>query len=305
MPAGARSTSPVEVASMNQTTRPEQISAARSFGGTQYVFKHRSEVTGTDMRFAAFVPPQADVKPVPVVWFLSGLTCTEENFTVKAGAQRGAARLGLILIAPDTSPRGEGVPDDADKAYDFGLGAGFYLDATQEPWARNYRMESYIVGELPGVVAGLLPAEMGRQAVMGHSMGGHGAITLALKNPGRFASVSAFSPIASPMNCPWGEKALSGYLGQDRAAWRRYDSCALLDDGARLADLLVDQGTADSFLEGQLKPQLLQAACDRAGIPLTLRMQNGYDHSYFFIATFIEDHLTWHARRLGIPISDG
>ncbi|HKM63992.1 MAG TPA: S-formylglutathione hydrolase [Acidisphaera sp.] len=286
---------------MDESATPERVSAQRCFGGTQYVFRHRSETTGTDMRFAAFVPPQAEAKPAPVVWFLSGLTCTEENFTVKAGAQRVAARLGLILIAPDTSPRGEGVPDDKQGAYDFGLGAGFYLDATEQPWARNYRMESYVIRELPGIVASLLPVDMGRQGVMGHSMGGHGAITLALKNPGRFASVSAFSPISSPMQCPWGEKALSGYLGADRTAWRRTDSCALMDDGARLPDLLVDHGTADAFLDVQLKPQLLQAACDRAGVPLTLRMQDGYDHSYFFIATFIEDHLTWHAARLGVP----
>ncbi len=251
------------------------------------------------MRLAAFVPPQANGSKVPVVWFLSGLTCTEENFTVKAGAQRMASELGLILIVPDTSPRGEGVPDDAEGAYDFGLGAGFYLDATQEPWTRNYRMRSYIERELPALVAQNLPADMGRQGMTGHSMGGHGALTIALRNPGRFKAVSAFAPIASPMSCPWGEKALSNYIGSDRAAWREYDACALIESGARLPDLLVDQGTADSFLDSQLKPQLLEAACARAGQPLTLRMQEGYDHSYFFIATFIEDHLRWHAERLG------
>jgi S-formylglutathione hydrolase len=277
----------------------EVVSQSRSFGGTQFVYRHASHETGTPMRLAAFVPPQANGSKVPVVWFLSGLTCTEENFTVKAGAQRMASELGLILIAPDTSPRGEGVPDDAEGAYDFGLGAGFYVDATQEPWTRNYRMRSYIERELPALVAQNLPADMGRQGMTGHSMGGHGALTIALRNPGRFKAVSAFAPIASPMSCPWGEKALSNYIGSDRAAWRDYDACALIESGARLPDLLVDQGTADSFLDSQLKPQLLEAACARAGQPLTLRMQEGYDHSYFFIATFIEDHLRWHAERLG------
>jgi S-formylglutathione hydrolase len=277
----------------------EVVSQSRSFGGTQFVYRHASLETGTPMRLAAFVPPQANERQVPVVWFLSGLTCTEENFTVKAGAQRVASELGLILIAPDTSPRGEGVPDDAEGAYDFGLGAGFYVDATQEPWTRNYRMRSYIERELPALVAQNLPADMGRQGMTGHSMGGHGALTIALRNPGRFKAVSAFAPIASPMSCPWGEKALSNYIGPDRAAWRDYDACALIESGARLPDLLVDQGTADSFLDSQLKPQLLEATCARAGQPLTLRMQEGYDHSYFFIATFIEDHLRWHAERLG------
>lgn len=251
------------------------------------------------MRLAVFVPPQAAKGKVPVVWFLSGLTCTEENFTVKAGAQRVAAELGLILIAPDTSPRGEGVPDDPEGSYDFGLGAGFYVDAVQAPWAKNYRMRSYIERELPALVAENLPADMDRQGIMGHSMGGHGALTIALRNPGRFAAVSAFAPIASPLNCPWGEKALSNYIGSDRSAWRQYDACALIEDGARLPDLLVDQGTADSFLDSQLKPHLLEEACTRTGQPLTLRRQEGYDHSYFFIATFIEDHLRWHAERLG------
>jgi S-formylglutathione hydrolase len=278
----------------------ETISRARCFGGEQRVCRHRSAETGTDMRFAVFVPPQAGQgMRVPVVWFLSGLTCTEENFTVKAGAQRAAAELGLMLVAPDTSPRGEGVPDDPHGAYDFGLGAGFYVDATQEPWSKHYRMWSYISRELPALVEAALPeADMGRQGVMGHSMGGHGAITLALRNPGRFAAVSAFAPISSPMNCPWGEKALGGYLGPDRAAWRAHDSCALIADGARVPDLLVDQGTADNFLESQLKPHLLEEACSRSGVPLTLRRQEGYDHSYFFIGTFIEDHLRWHAARL-------
>ncbi|WP_262271113.1 S-formylglutathione hydrolase [Microvirga yunnanensis] len=277
----------------------ETVSQSRCFGGTQFVYRHASRETGTPMRLAVFVPPQAENGKVPVVWFLSGLTCTEENFTVKAGAQRVAAELGLILIAPDTSPRGEGVPDDPEGAYDFGLGAGFYLDATEAPWARHYRMRSYLERELPGLVAENLPADMARQGITGHSMGGHGALTLALRDPGRFKAVSAFAPIASPMHCPWGEKALTHYIGPDRAAWRAYDACALIEDGARLPDLLVDQGTADGFLDSQLKPQLLEEACARASQPLTLRMQDGYDHSYFFIATFMEDHLRWHAERLG------
>jgi S-formylglutathione hydrolase len=279
------------------------VSRARSFGGTQFVYRHRSLETGTDMRFSAYVPPQAERGPVPVVWFLSGLTCTEENFTVKAGAQRVASELGLMLIAPDTSPRGEGVPDDPQGAYDFGLGAGFYVDATEAPWSKNYRMQSYIERELPALVGAELPADVARQGIMGHSMGGHGALTIALRNPGRFTAVSAFSPIVSPMNCPWGEKALGGYLGPDRATWRRHDACALIEDGARQPDILVDQGTADNFLDEQLKPDLLRKACAAAGIPLTLRMQEGYDHSYFFIATFIEDHLRWHSERLGAPRS--
>ncbi|WP_201840966.1 S-formylglutathione hydrolase [Microvirga zambiensis] len=276
----------------------EIVSQSRCFDGTQFVYRHASQETGTPMRVAVFVPPQAQNAKAPVVWFLSGLTCTEENFTVKAGAQRVASELGLILIAPDTSPRGEGVPDDSDGAYDLGLGAGFYVDATQEPWARHYRMRSYIEKELPDLIAENLPADMSRQGITGHSMGGHGALTIALRNPGRFKAVSALAPIASPMNCPWGEKALSNYLGPDRAAWRDYDACALIKGGARVPDLLVDQGSADNFLDSQLKPQLLQSACAEAGIPLKLRMQDGYDHSYFFIATFIEDHLRWHAERL-------
>ncbi len=277
----------------------EIVSQSRSFGGTQFVYRHNSEETHTPMRFSAFVPPQAaGGGRVPVFWFLSGLTCTEENFTVKAGAQRVASELGLLVIAPDTSPRGEGVPDDPEGAYDFGLGAGFYVDATVEPWSRNYRMKSYIERELPALVEAELPADLSRQGIAGHSMGGHGALTIALRNPGRYKAVSAFAPISSPMRCPWGEKALGGYLGPDRTAWKDYDACALIESGARLPGLLVDQGTADGFLQTQLKPELLKEACSAAGIPLTLRMQEGYDHSYFFISTFIEDHLRWHASRL-------
>jgi S-formylglutathione hydrolase len=272
----------------------ETLSTAKSFGGTQGVYRHHSRETGTEMTFSVFTPPQPG--PRPVVWYLSGLTCTHANVTEKGQFQRACAELGLIFVAPDTSPRGEGVPDDP--AYDFGQGAGFYLDATQAPWKANFRMESYIVSELPEVVAASFPVDMARQGLTGHSMGGHGALTLALKHPDRWKSVSAFAPIASPTRCPWGEKALAGYLGEDRQAWRRHDATALIEDGARLPDLLVDQGEADSFLESQLKPQLLEAACATAGIPLTLRRQPGYDHSYYFISTFMADHLAWHAERL-------
>ena len=275
----------------------ETLSTVRSFGGVQGVYRHDSRETGTPMVFSVYLPPQAERGPCPVVWCLSGLTCTHANVTEKGQFQRVCAELGLIFVAPDTSPRGEGVADDP--AYDFGQGAGFYLDATEGPWADHFRMESYIVGELPEIVAANFPADMGRQAITGHSMGGHGALTLALKTPDRWKSVSAFAPIASPMRCPWGEKALGGYLGPDRHAWRRYDATALIEDGARLAEILVDQGEADSFLDTQLKPDLLEAACAAAGIPLTLRRQPGYDHSYYFISTFMEDHLRWHAGRLG------
>ena len=272
----------------------ETLSSQRCHGGAVSYHRHLSVETGTPMRFAVFTPPGEG--PFPVVWFLAGLTCTEDNFTVKAGAERRAAELGLMLVAPDTSPRGEGVPDDA--AYDLGQGAGFYVDATQAPWDSHYRMRSYIESELPSTIAANLPANMSRQGIVGHSMGGHGALTIALRNPGRFRAVSAFAPIVSPLSCPWGEKALTAYLGADRSAWRAYDACALIDDGARVADLLVDQGLADKFLESQLKPELLEAACARAGIALTLRRQPGYDHSYWFIQSLIDDHLAWHAERL-------
>lgn len=273
----------------------ETVSEQRCFGGVQGVHRHASRATGTPMQFGSFVPPGEG--PFPVVWFLAGLTCTEQNFITKAGAQRAAAALGLILIAPDTSPRGDGVPDDP--AYDFGQGAGFYLDATEAPWATNFRMRSYLEDELPALIARQFArADMTRQGIVGHSMGGHGALTLALRDPTRFGSVSAFAPIVSPMRCPWGEKALGGYLGADRAAWRAYDACALIEDGARVRDILVDQGAADPFLADQLKPDLLAAACAAAGIDLTLRMQPGYDHSYYGIASFVDDHLRWHAERL-------
>ena len=276
----------------------ETVSANQCFGGTQFIYRHDSAQTGTAMRFAAFVPPHQPGARLPVLWFLSGLTCTEENFTVKAGAQRVAAELGLVLIAPDTSPRGPDVPGDPDGAYDFGLGAGFYVDAVQQPYARHYRMRSYIETELPALVADNLPVDMARQSISGHSMGGHGALTIALRNPGRFRSVSAFAPIASPINCPWGQKALGRYIGPDQALWRAYDVTALIEDGHRVPAILVDQGLADNFLANQLKPELLEAACGRAGIPLDLRRREGYDHSYYFIATFTEDHLRYHAAAL-------
>ena len=272
----------------------ENPTSAKCFGGTQGSYRIASAATGTAMRFAVFVPPGDG--PFPVLWFLAGLTCTEDNFTQKAGAQRIAAELGLILVAPDTSPRGDGVADDA--AYDMGQGAGFYLDATQAPWTPHFRMYSHIVDELPGVIAANFPTDMARQDISGHSMGGHGALTLALRNPGRFASISAFAPIVAPSQVPWGRNALGQYLGADETAWRAHDAVALIDDGARLTELLVDQGDADPWLVEQLRPELLEAACARAGIALTLRRQPGYDHGYFFVASFIEDHLRWHAARL-------
>jgi S-formylglutathione hydrolase len=278
----------------------ETISTNKSHGGVQGVYKHASVETGTEMTFSVFVPPQAEAgAKLPVIWYLSGLTCTHANVSEKGEFRRACAELGLILVAPDTSPRGEGMPDDPAGAYDFGLGAGFYVDATEQPFAKNYRMYSYITKELPELIAANFPADMARQAITGHSMGGHGALTIALRNPGRYKSVSAFAPIVSPLRCPWGEKALTGYVGPDRAAWRRYDATALIEDGARVDELLVDQGGADNFLAEQLKPELLKQACEKAGIPLTMRIQPGYDHSYYFISTFMEDHLRWHAERLG------
>ncbi len=274
----------------------DTVSTNRSHGGTQGVYSHASAETGTPMTFAVFVPDHEPGSKLPVLWYLSGLTCTHANVTDKGEFRAACAEHGIILIAPDTSPRGDAVPDD--EAYDFGKGAGFYVDATQAPWATNFRIRSYIERELPALIAAEFPAEMDRQGITGHSMGGHGALTIALRNPGRFRSVSAFAPIVSPLNCPWGEKALGGYLGPDRAGWREYDACALIEDGARLPDLLVDQGTADNFLDEQLKPQLLAEACERAGIDATIRMQPGYDHSYFFISTFMADHIAWHVDRL-------
>lgn len=276
------------------------ISQNKCFEGIQGVYSHTSPETGCTMRFGAFMPPQATNGSmlVPVLYWLSGLTCTEENFIIKAGAQRVAAELGIAIITPDTSPRGLDLPGEAD-SYDFGRGAGFYVDATQAPWSQNYRMYSYITQELPWLIAANFLVDPARVGVFGHSMGGHGALVLALRNPKSYKSVSAFAPIASPMQCPWGEKALSGYLGLDRDAWREYDATALIEArGWRGPPLLVDQGTKDQFLEAQLKPQLLREACERAGVALDLRLRGGYDHSYFFIASFIEDHLRFHARNL-------
>jgi S-formylglutathione hydrolase len=276
----------------------KSLSQSKCFGGVQGSYLHDSLETQCPMRFAVFLPAQAEDAKVPVLYWLSGLTCSEENFVVKAGAQRVAAQLGLALVIPDTSPRGLGYPGEAD-SYDFGLGAGFYVDATEPPWSRGYRMYSYVARELPQVVAAHFPVEPARASIFGHSMGGHGALTIAIKNPDAYRSVSAFAPIVSPMRCPWGEKALAGYLGSDRGRWREYDTTALLEDrGWRGAPLLVDQGTSDQFLETQLKPELLRETCARCKVGLELRMQQGYDHSYFFVASFIEDHLHFHAQHL-------
>ncbi|MCB9752878.1 MAG: S-formylglutathione hydrolase [Myxococcales bacterium] len=285
------------------TTRDEGLETIREqrcHGGVQGVYQHRARATQTTMRFSVFVPPQAARAPAPVLYFLSGLTCTEDNFTVKAGAQRYAAARGLILVAPDTSPRGDDVPDD--EAYDLGQGAGFYLDATQAPWSRHFQMETYVVHELPALIERAFPARPGVRGITGHSMGGHGALTLALRNPGAYASVSALAPIASPLACPWGHKAFTAYLGEDRARWAEHDATALLRARGPMATLsarlLVDQGDADGFLRDQLKPELLDAACAEVGQALTLRMQPGYDHSYFFVNTFIGDHVAHHADAL-------
>jgi S-formylglutathione hydrolase len=281
----------------------ETLSANRAHGGTQYVLRHASQQTGTPMTLAVFVPDHAPGEKLPLLWYLSGLTCTHANVMEKGEYRSACAAHRMILIAPDTSPRGPAsdgadVPDDADGAWDFGLGAGFYVDATMAPWATHYRMRSYIEQELPALVAAHLPVDMARQGITGHSMGGHGALTIALRNPGVFASVSAFAPISAPMQCAWGEKALGQYIGPDRAAWRAYDACALIADGAQVPALLVDQGDADGFLADQLKPDLLQAACDAAGQPITLRYQPGYDHSYYFISSLLGEHINWHARHL-------
>ena len=274
----------------------ETLSTNRAHGGVQGVYRHASSATGTDMIFSVFVPEHAEGVKLPVLWYLSGLTCTHADVTDKGEYRRACAEHGLIFVAPDTSPRGEGVPDDA--AYDFGQGAGFYVDATEQPWATHFNMRSYIESELPALIAAEFPADMARQGITGHSMGGHGALTTALRNPERYRSVSAFAPIAAPGRVPWGEKALTGYLGADRAAWRQYDAVALIEDGARLSELLVDTGSADPFLTEQLKPELLDAACRTAGIALTQRIQPGYDHSYYFVSTFMPEHIAWHTERL-------
>jgi S-formylglutathione hydrolase len=275
----------------------ETLSTNKAHGGVQGVYRHDSAVTGTLMTFAVFVPEHEAGAKLPVLWYLSGLTCTHANVTEKGEYRAACAEHGVIFIAPDTSPRGDDVPDD--DGYDFGKGAGFYVDATQEPWSSNFRMRSYIEDELPALILREFPqADLSRQGITGHSMGGQGALTIGLRNADRFKSVSAFSPIVSPLNCPWGEKALTGYIGANREDWRAYDACAMIADGLRVPELLVDQGEADQFLSEQLKPELLKAACEAAGIDLTLRMQPGYDHSYYFISTFLAEHVAWHAARL-------
>ena len=276
----------------------ENLSCQKSFGGWHKRYRHASSVLGCDMQFSVYLPPQAEQgASLPVLYWLSGLTCTDENFMQKAGAQRMAAELGLVIVAPDTSPRGPEVADDAEGAWDFGLGAGFYLNATQQPWARHYQMHDYVVHELPALVEAHFPVSQ-RRGISGHSMGGHGALVCALRNPGRYQSVSAFAPISNPSNCPWGEKAFSRYLGEDRARWREWDACALLAQAAEKLPILIDQGDRDDFLDSQLKPQLLQAQAKAQEHPLWLRLQPGYDHSYYFIASFIDDHLRHHASTL-------
>ena len=276
----------------------EVISETKSHGGRQLVCKHPSSATTTDMVFSVFLPPQAESSDCPVLWYLSGLTCTHANVTEKGEYRAACAEHGVIFVAPDTSPRGPDVPDDPEGLWDFGQGAGFYVDAAQAPWATHFNMWTYLAKELPALVAAEFPADRARQGISGHSMGGHGALTLALGLPGRFKSVSAFSPIVAPGQVPWGQKALNHYLGPDETAWRRHDTVAMIEDGARLDELLVDIGDADPFLDKELKPELLEAACRDAGIPLTLRRQPGYDHSYYFISTFMADHVRWHAERL-------
>ncbi len=280
----------------------ETINETACFGGQVGFYRHASESNDCDMRFAVFVPPQAAHGKVPVLTFLSGLTCTEENFMVKSGAQRVAAELGLMLVSPDTSPRGEDVPDDPDGDYDFGLGAGFYLNATEPPWSRHYHMYDYITAELPEIVFANFPADARRHGLCGHSMGGHGALTIGLRNPQLYRSLSAFAPISTTLHSPWGRKALGYYLGSDEGAWRAYDACEVareVTDTGAYDRILVDQGADDPYLDEQLQPERLREACAASGLPLELRVHDGYDHGYYFISTFIEDHLRHHAERLG------
>ena len=280
----------------------ETLSETACFGGRIGFYRHASESNRCDMQFSVFVPPQAASGKVPVLTFLSGLTCTEENFMVKSGAQRVAARLGLMLVSPDTSPRGEGVPDDPDDDYDFGLGAGFYLNATEAPWSRHYQMYDYVTKELPGIVFDNFPGDAKRHGLTGHSMGGHGALTIGLKNPHRYQSLSAFAPICTTLHSPWGKKALAYYLGSDTATWHDYDACEVartVRDASAYDKILIDQGADDPFLAEQLRPELFEAACAESGLPVELRIHEGYDHGYYFISTFIEDHLKHHAERLG------
>jgi S-formylglutathione hydrolase len=277
---------------------PEQIGTNQSFGGQQLRYKHQSAVLNCEMTFSIYLPPQAQKGPVPVLYWLSGLTCDDENFVQKAGAQQHAAEQGIAIVCPDTSPRGDGVADDPDGAYDMGLGAGFYVNATQQPWAEHYQMYSYILDELPQLINKEFPVDGERISISGHSMGGHGALTIALKNPQRFKSVSAFAPICSPLNCPWGDKVLSNYLGDDRHTWKHYDAVELIKQAQQHLPVLVDQGTADNFLTEQLKTELLVSAGQVADFPIQIRMQPDYDHSYFFIATFIAEHIKFHTRAL-------
>lgn len=277
----------------------ELIGENKCCGGRQLRFQHHSQTLTCDMVFSVYLPPAANSRPVPVLYWLSGLSCNDQNFVQKAGAQRYAAEQGIALVAPDTSPRGDQVPDDPVGSYDFGLGAGFYVNATEAPWNKHYRMYDYIVRELPNCLQdSSLPLNLSREAIFGHSMGGHGALTIALKNSERFRSVSAFYPISSPSRCPWGEKALGGYLGEDRTRWADYDSTQLLGRTSKQLPLLVDQGDADEFLTTQLKPQLLREAAQGAHYPIELRVQPGYDHSYFFVASFIDEHIAFHAGHL-------
>jgi S-formylglutathione hydrolase len=271
------------------------ISQNKCFGGMQYVYSHASQATQTEMRFGVFLPPQAIQGKCPYLVWLSGLTCTEQNFITKAGAQRVAAELGMILIAPDTSPRGLNIPGDKE-SYDFGEGAGFYVDATEAPWSSHYRMYSYITKELQDLIVANFPVDAKRAGIFGHSMGGFGALVLALKNPEIYKSVSAFAPICAPLSSPWGGKAFTGYLGRDKSQWRAYDPISLIETKGWTGTILVDVGTQDEFLEKQLQPELLQAACNNASVKLNLRMQAGYDHSYYFISSFMEDHLRFHSK---------
>ena len=273
------------------------ISTAISFGGTQGVYSHISKVTNCEMTLAVFLPPQAASAPCPVLWYLSGLTCSHANVMDKGEYRRAAAEHGIIIVCPDTSPRGDNVPDDKD-SWQFGSSAGFYLDATAHPWAKNYQMYSYITRELPELIADEFPADMKNQGVFGHSMGGHGALTIALKNPDTFKSCSAFAPIVHPSTANWSSSAFKRYLGEDQSGWAYYDACILIESGARFSEFLIDQGAADGFLDEGLRPWLFEEACKKASIPLTLRMQKDYDHSYFFISTFMADHIEWHAKRL-------
>ncbi|WP_200821334.1 S-formylglutathione hydrolase [Oceanicoccus sp. KOV_DT_Chl] len=276
----------------------KEIASNKVSGGWQKRYQHTSEVLACDMVFSVYLPPQAATQKVPVLYWLSGLTCNDQNFVTKAGAQRYAAEYGVAIIAPDTSPRGESVADD--DAWDFAQGAGFYLNATQSPWSDNFRMYDYIVEELPALINRTQPVDSARCGIFGHSMGGHGALTIALKNPDKYRSVSAFSPICAPMQCAWGEKAFSQYLGSDRELWRQYDSCELISKATQKIPLLVDQGGDDEFLEQQLKPEVLQLVCAEHNHPLTLRMKTGYDHSYYFISSFIGDHIKHHAEALSL-----